>query len=56
MRKTGIISPKNINVHIYCQFLGMLKKFRKSTIGFIMSICPFALNSLAPTGQRKLAF
>jgi hypothetical protein len=34
----------------------MFKKFRKSTIGFVMSICPPAWNSSAPTGQRELEF
>jgi hypothetical protein len=36
---------------VHCaQFLGAFAKLRKVTIGFVMSVCPSAWNSLAPSG------
>jgi len=37
-------------------FLGAFAKFRKATIGFVMSVRPSAWNSSAPTGRIFMKF
>jgi hypothetical protein len=37
---------------IYFTFLGVLEKLKWAPISFIMSVCPYAWNNLAPIGRN----
>jgi hypothetical protein len=38
------------------QVLGAYAKLRKTTVSFVMSVCPSAWNSWAPTGRIFMKF
>jgi hypothetical protein len=40
-----------IKCHSTCSFLGAFSKLQKVIVSFVLSVCLFAWNNLAPTGQ-----
>jgi len=55
---TGIILQvtTNSSVNFSTAFLGAFTNLRRATISFIMSVCPSAWNTSAPTGRIFIKF